>query len=35
MEEILLTINQKDEGGEGKSDEFIEKFAERMKEKVG
>ena len=35
MEEILLTINQKDEGGEGRADEFIEKFAERMKEKVG
>ncbi|MBQ3797704.1 MAG: ABC transporter ATP-binding protein [Butyrivibrio sp.] len=35
MEEILLTINQKDEGGEGRADEFVEKYAERMKEKVG
>ena len=35
MEEILLTINQKDEGGEGRSDEFIEKYSELMKERVG
>lgn len=35
MEEILLTINQKDEGGEGRADEFVEKYADRMKEKVG
>ncbi len=35
MEEILLSINQKDEGGEGKSDEFVEKYADRVKEKVG
>jgi ABC-type multidrug transport system ATPase subunit len=28
MEEILLSINQKDEGGEGRSDEFIEKYAD-------
>ena len=26
MEEILLSINQKDEGGEGRADEFIEKY---------
>ncbi len=35
MEEILLAINQKDEGGEGRADEFVEKYADRMKEKVG
>ncbi|WP_022773429.1 ATP-binding cassette domain-containing protein [Butyrivibrio sp. AE2015] len=35
MEEILLSINQKDEGGEGKADEFVEKYADRIKEKVG
>ena len=35
MEEILLTINQKDEGGEGRADEFVEKYADRIKEKVG
>ncbi len=35
MEEILLSINQKDEGGEGRADEFIEKYAECMKGKVG
>ena len=35
MEEILLSINQKDEGGEGRADEFVEKFADRMKEKIG
>ncbi len=35
MEEILLSINQKDEGGEGKADEFVEKYADRMKEKIG
>ncbi|MBR4719831.1 MAG: ABC transporter ATP-binding protein [Lachnospiraceae bacterium] len=27
MEEILLTINQKEEGGEGRGDEFVEKYA--------
>ena len=26
MEEILLSINQKEEGGEGRADEFIEKY---------
>ncbi len=35
MEEILLSINQKDEGGEGRADEFVEKYAECMKGKVG
>ena len=35
MEEILLTINQKDEGGEGKADEFVEKYADLMMEKAG
>lgn len=35
MEEILLSINQKDEGGEGKADEFVEKYADYMKEKIG
>ncbi|MCR4656361.1 MAG: ABC transporter ATP-binding protein [Lachnospiraceae bacterium] len=28
MEEILLSINQKDEGGEGRADEFVEKYAD-------
>ena len=28
MEEIVKTINQKDEGGDGRADEFIAKFAE-------
>lgn len=35
MEEILLAINQKEEGGEGLADEFVNKYAEHMKEKVG
>ncbi len=35
MEEILLSINQKDEGGEGRADEFVEKYADRRKERVG
>ena len=35
MEGILLSINQKDEGGEGLADEFVEKFADYHKEKVG
>jgi ABC-type multidrug transport system ATPase subunit len=35
MEEILLSVNQKDEGGEGRADEFVEKYADRVKEKVG
>ena len=35
MEEILLSINQKEEGGEGKADEFVEKYADYMQEKAG
>ncbi len=35
MEEILLSINQKDEGGEGRADEFVEKYADYIREKVG
>ncbi len=35
MEKILLAINQKDEGGEGRADEFVEKYAGLMKEKMG
>ncbi len=35
MEEILLSVNQKDEGGEGRAEEFIEKYTDYMKEKVG
>lgn len=30
MEDILRKVNQKDEGGEGLSDEFVRKFAERQ-----
>ncbi len=30
MEEILLSINQKDEGGEGRADEFVEKYGENI-----
>ena len=32
MEGILREINQKDEGGEGRSDEFVLKYAERQVE---
>ena len=35
MEDILRTINQKDEGGEGRSDEFIEKYAHNISEQAG
>ena len=35
MEEILLSVNQKDEGGEGKADEFVGKYADRINGKVG
>ena len=35
MEEILLSINQKEEGGEGRADEFVEKYADLMRERVG
>ena len=30
MEEILLSINQKDEGGEGRADEFVEKYIKKI-----
>ena len=30
MEEILLSVNQKDEGGEGRADEFIEKYGQSI-----
>ena len=33
MEKILMAINGKDEGGEGRADEFIEKFAKLTAEK--
>ena len=32
MEDILLSINQKEEGGEGRADEFVEKYADTMAE---
>ena len=35
MEEIILSVNQKDEGGEGKADEFVGKYTDLMEEKVG
>ncbi len=35
MEEILLAINQKEEGGEGLADMYVDKYAAHMKEKVG
>ncbi len=35
MEEILLSINQKDEGGEGRADEFVSKYADYIREEVG
>ncbi|MCR4590925.1 MAG: ABC transporter ATP-binding protein [Lachnospiraceae bacterium] len=35
MEEILLSINQKDEGGEGRADEFIEKYSQQISEQAG
>ena len=28
MEEIVMSVNRKEEGGEGRADEFIEKYAE-------
>lgn len=30
MEEILLSVNQKEEGGEGRADEFIDKYARQI-----
>lgn len=35
MEDILRSINQKEEGGEGRAEEFVEKYAEMIREKVG
>lgn len=32
MEQILLSVNQKDEGGEGRADEFVESYMERVRE---
>ena len=32
MEEILLSVNQKEEGGEGRADEFVEKFVDAAAE---
>ncbi|MCR4850721.1 MAG: ABC transporter ATP-binding protein [Lachnospiraceae bacterium] len=32
MEQILLSVNQKDEGGEGRADEFVENYMERARE---
>ncbi|MBR6469527.1 MAG: ABC transporter ATP-binding protein [Lachnospiraceae bacterium] len=32
LEDILLSINQKEEGGEGRADEFVEKYADTMAE---
>ncbi len=34
MEEILLSINQKDEGGEGRADEFVEKYSAALEKKA-
>ncbi|MBR2991142.1 MAG: ABC transporter ATP-binding protein [Solobacterium sp.] len=33
MEQIVMAINRKDEGGEGRADEFIEKYAQLTQEK--
>ena len=30
MEDILLSVNQKEEGGEGLADEYVEKYAQLM-----
>ncbi|MBO4900971.1 MAG: ATP-binding cassette domain-containing protein [Lachnospiraceae bacterium] len=35
MEGILLSINQKDEGGEGKADEFVEKYTDKCQKEAG
>ena len=35
MEDILLSVNQTDEGGEGRADEFVEKYAALISEKSG
>lgn len=34
MEGILLTINQKEEGGEGRANEFVEKYAKQLGKEV-
>ena len=34
MEQILLSINQKDEGGEGRADEFVEKYSAILGQKA-
>ena len=33
MEEIVMAVSKKDDGGEGRADEFIAKYAEYMKQK--
>ena len=33
MEEIVMTVNKKEEGGEGRADEFIARYAEYVKGK--
>ena len=35
MEGILLAINQKDEGGEGRADEFVEKYTDKYQKEAG
>ena len=35
IEQILLSINQKDEGGEGKADYYVSKYAGMVNEIVG
>ena len=35
MEGILLSINQKEEGGEGRADEFVEKYADLCEKEAG
>ena len=35
MEQIVMSVNAKSEGGEGKADELIEKYAEYSTEKEG
>ncbi|MCR5651187.1 MAG: ABC transporter ATP-binding protein [Lachnospiraceae bacterium] len=34
MEDILLSVNQKDEGGEGRADEFVEKYSGLLNKKA-
>ena len=35
MERIVMCVNRKDEGGEGRADEFIAKYAEYVNEHSG